>query len=69
MFHVKQGVFMSWENDNMNIFNNRTIEREKFFIEKECESEDEECQIVKEITPTHSESLTTLSESTTPTKD
>lgn len=62
---------MSWENNDMNIFNNRTIQREKFFIEKECENEEnKECQITKEsTTPTPNESLTTSSESTTPTKD
>lgn len=62
---------MSWENNDMNIFNNRTIQREKFFIEKECENEEnKECQITKElITPIHSELSTTSNESTTPTKD
>lgn len=62
---------MSWENNDMNIFNNRTIQREKFFIEKECENEEnKECQITKEsTTPTPSELSTTSNESTTPTKD
>lgn len=61
---------MSWENNDMNIFNNRTIQREKFFIEKECENEEnKECQITKELTPTPSELSTTSNESTTPTKD
>lgn len=61
---------MGWDNnDIMNILNSQTIQKEKFFIEKECE-EDKECQITKEsTTPTPNESLTTSSESTTPTKD
>lgn len=58
---------MGWDNnDVMNILNSQTIQKEKFFIEKECE-EDKECLTTNK--ETLSESSTTSDKSTTPTKD
>jgi len=60
---------MGWDNnDVMNILNSQTIKREKFFIEKECEKEeDKEC--LTQIKETQSESSTILDKSTTTNSD
>lgn len=55
---------MGWDNnDVMNILNSQTVQREKFFIEKECE-EDKECLTTNKETPNESSTISDKSTTT-----